>query len=407
MRRGLVRVLAYWRAERRTIGQGFVALLISAFGSLIAGIALGAITDTLRALPGLMVMLPAAIGMRGNIFGALGSRLGTAIHSGLFEPLRGREGVLYQNVYAVTVLTFFISLVLGILAKTLSEAFGLRSISILDFVVISIIGGVLSSVVVGAFTVALARMAFRRGWDLDSVAAPLVTAAGDMVTIPTLFLATYIIGIRWVTPAVAGVLFGVTIALTLRSLRTTLPLARRILRESIPILCLAAGVDILAGLLVEARLERFLVFPVLLVLIPPFLENAGALGGVLASRLASKLHLGVLAARGRPEAVAVLDASIVFLFAIVMFALTGVAADGAAALLGLASPGALKVIGISLLAGMMATILAIVVAYYAAVATYRLGMDPDNHGIPMITSSMDFIGVITLVIALIVFGLGS
>jgi cation transporter-like permease len=34
-------------------------------------------------------------------------------------------------------------------------------------------------------------------------------------------------------------------------------------------------------------------------------------------------------------------------------------------------------------------------------------MDPDNHGIPMITSSMDFIGVITLVIALIVFGLGS
>jgi mgtE-like transporter len=407
MRRGLARVLAYWRAERRTIAQGFVALLIAGLGSLAAGIALGAITDTLTALPGLMVMLPAAIGMRGNIFGAMGSRLGTAIHSGLFEPVRGREGVLYQNVYAVTVLTFLISLVLGILAKTLSEAFGLRSISVLDFVVISIIGGVLSSVVVGAFTVALARMAFRRGWDLDSVAAPLITAAGDMVTIPTLFLATYLIGIRWVTPAVAGVLFGVTVALTLRSLRTTLPLARRILRESIPILCLAAAVDIFAGLVVEARLERFLVFPALLVLIPPFLERGGALGGILASRLASKLHLGVLAARGRPEAVAVLDASIVFMFAIVMFTLTGLAAHGAAALLGLGSPGALTVIGISLLAGLIATVLAVVVSYYVAVATYRLGMDPDNHGIPTITSAMDFIGVIALMIALAAFGLGS
>lgn len=407
MRRGLARVLAYWRAERRTIAQGFVALLIAAFGSLVAGIALGSITGTLKALPGLMVMVPAAIGMRGNIFGALGSRLGTAIHSGLFEPVRGREGVLYQNVSAVTVLTFFISLVLGILAKTLSETFGIRSISILDFVVISIVGGLLSSVVVGAFTVGLARTAFRRGWDLDSVAAPLITAAGDMVTLPTLFVATYLVGIRWVTPAIAGILIGTTVALTLRSIRTTLPLARRILRESIPILALAGAVDVLAGLLVEARLEHFLVFPVLLVLIPPFLESAGALGGVLSSRLASKLHLGVLAARGRPEAVALLDASIVFLFAIVMFALTGLAADGAAALLGLASPGALKVIGISLLAGLMATILAVVVAYYAAVATYRLGMDPDNHGIPMITSSMDFIGVIALVIAIMAFGLGS
>lgn len=407
MGRGLARVLAYWRAERRTIAQGFVALLIAGVGSLAAGIALGAITDTLRALPGLMVMLPAAIGMRGNIFGAMGSRLGTAIHSGLFEPVRGREGVLSQNIYAVTILTFLISLVLGILAKTLSEAFGLRSISVLDFAVISIVGGVLSSVVVGAFTVGLARMAFRRGWDLDSVAAPLITAAGDMVTIPTLFLATFLIGIQWVTPAVGGVLIGATLALTLRGVRTTLPLARRILRESIPILSLGAAVSIFAGLVVEARLERFLVYPALLVLIPPFLERGGALGGILASRLASKLHLGVLAARGRPEAVAILDASIVFLFAIIMFTLTGLAADAAAALLGLASPGALTVIGISLLAGLMATLLAIAVAYYVAVATYRLGMDPDNHGIPIITSSMDFIGVISLVVALMVFGLGS
>lgn len=402
--RGFRRVLAYWRAERRTILQGVVAQIISAFGSLIAGIALGSITGTLQALPGLLVMLPAAIGMRGNIFGAVGSRLATTIHTGLFEPSREREGIVYQNLYAATALTFAVSALLGVLAKMLSLAFGVTSISVVDFVVISIIGGVLSSVVVGAFTVALARSAHRRGWDLDSVAAPLITAAGDMVTIPSLFLATYLVGIRFVTPGVAIVMTLVTAVITVRSLLTDLPLTRRILRESIPVLAIAGAIDIFAGLVVEARLDRLLVFPALLVLIPPFLEGAGALGGILSSRLASKLHLGVISARRRPEAIAFLDITIIFLLAIITFVLTGIAADFAAQLIDLPSPGALTVIGVSVVGGMIATCFAVVVAYYAAVATYRRGFDPDTHGIPIITSSMDFLGVIALVIGLLAFG---
>ncbi len=407
MRRGFGRIFAHWRAERRTIAQGFVALVISSLGSLVAGIALGSITGTLEALPGLMVMLPAAIGMRGNIFGALGSRLGTSIHTGLYAPTRERGGILYQNVYAVTVLTFVVSLLLGILARTMSLAFGVTSISAIDFMVISVLGGVLSSVVVGAFTVVLSRVAYRRGWDLDSVAAPLITASGDMVTIPALFLATFLVGIRFVTLTIAVIAVVLTLFLLIRSLLTNLPLTRQIVRESIPILALAGAVDILAGLVVETRLQRFLVYPALLVLIPPFLESAGALGGILSSRLASKLHLGVISPRGRPEAVAWLDATLIFLFAAITFFLTGVAADVTAALIGLASPGPLTVVAATMLAGLIATVLCVVVAYYSAVATYRLGLDPDNHGIPMITSSMDFIGVLALMIALSVVGVGS
>jgi mgtE-like transporter len=407
MRRGLARVLAYWRAEQRTIAQGFVALLISSLGSLIAGIALGSITGTLEALPGLMVMVPAAIGMRGNIFGALGSRLGTSIHAGLYKPTRERGGVLYQNIYAVTILTFTISLLLGVLAKTMSVAFGVETISMLDFVVISIVGGVLSSLFVGLFTVYLSRVAYRRGWDLDSVAGPVITAAGDLVTVPSLFLATYLVGVRWVTPTVATLAIAVAVVVTIRGLLTNLQITRRVLRESIPILTLAAAVDVFAGLFIEARLERFLILPALLVLIPPYLEGEGALGAILSARLASKLHLGVVSARGRPEAVVWLDVSIIFVFSLVNSVLTGIAAQLAAVLVGLDSPGLVDMIGITVLAGLIATIPIAVVAYYAAVATFRLGLDPDNHGIPMITSSMDFVGVLSLVIALFVYGIGS
>jgi mgtE-like transporter len=407
MRRGFGRILAFLVAERRTIGQGFAALLVASLGSLVAGIVLGSITGTLEALPGLIVLVPAAIGMRGNIFGALGSRLGTSIHVGLYAPGRTREGVLYQNVYAVTVLTFAISLLLGVLARTLSLAFGVESISVMEFAVISIVGGLISSLFVGAFTLALARAAYRRGWDLDSVAAPVITAAGDMVTIPSLFLATFLIGIPFVTPSIVLLATVLTVGLLIRSLLSDLPLTRRIVRESVPILAVAGAVDIFAGLFVEARLDRLLVYPVLLVLIPPFLEAAGALGGILSARLASKLHLGVITPRGKPEPAAWLDITLIFVFAALTFFLVGVAADVAAALVGLASPGPLTVIGVSMVAGLLATLMTVVVSYYAAVATYRLGLDPDNHGIPMITSSMDFVGVLALAVGLAALGVGA
>ena len=400
------RVLAYWRAEQRTIRQGFAALIIASLGNLIAGVSLGSITGTLQSLPGLMVLVPAAIGMRGNIFGALGSRLGTTIHAGLFAPTRAREQFLYQNVYAATVLTFAVSLALGILAKVLSVAFGVTSISILDFVLISLLGGVLSSIFVGAFAVTLAVRAHRRGWDLDSVAAPLITAAGDVVTLPSLFVATYAVGLRWVTPALGAIAIASAVLVTVRGLLTDLTTTRRIIRESLLLLSIAGAVDVFAGLVVETRLEDFVAFPALLVLIPPFLADAGALGGILTSRLASKLHLGAMSPRGRPEGVAVLDSSIVLLFAVLIFVLVGITTDVAATLFDLASPGAIRVIGISLFGGLIATLLATVVAYYAAIATYRLGLDPDSHGIPLITSSMDFVGVVALIIAILAFGVG-
>jgi mgtE-like transporter len=404
MRRGFRTILDYWRAERRTILQGFVALVIASVGSLAGGIVLGKITGTLERLPGLMILVPAAIATRGNIFGALASRLGTSIHAGLFETTRAREGPLYQNVYAATALTLSVSLLVAVLAKVVALLLGIETISILDFIVISVLGGALASVFVGLLAVALSVRAFRGGWDLDSVAAPLVTASGDMFTVPALFLATFAVGIPWVTPALAGVFIGIGVVAAIRGLVTDLALARRIVRESVPVLVIAGAVDIFAGVFVQARLEQFVALPALLILIPPVLGNAGGLGGLLSSRLTSKLHLGVLPPRGRPEALAFLDSSIVFLIGVLVFPLLGLAANLLARALDLATPGMLQMVGISTMAGLMATLLVVVVAYYAAAATYRLGLDPDNHGLPLITSSMDFLGVIALVLAVLAFG---
>lgn len=62
------------------IKESLIALLICAIGDLCAGIILGKMTFFLEAFPGLLVIIPGAIGMRGNIFGSFASRLSTNLH---------------------------------------------------------------------------------------------------------------------------------------------------------------------------------------------------------------------------------------------------------------------------------------------------------------------------------------
>ncbi len=401
------RLWAYWRAEQRTLRQGFVALLISSGGDLLAGLALGFMTDSLTRLPGLFLLIPAAIGMRGNIFGALGSRLGTGMHTGQFEPSRERESFLGQNILASLYLTLATSLFLAGAARVVSVALGFRSISVWDYAVISILGGVLGSIVVGTASIGIAVWSQRRAWDLDSVSAPLVTAIGDVATLPALWGASYLVRIPYLTLLLGIAVAGVCLVATVRGLLTDLPLVRRVVRESMPVLFAAGVIDILAGTVVEARIGRFVAFPALFVLIPPFLEDTNALTGILSSRLASKLHLGVIEPRPFPQALAWVDISIQFVFAVSVFFMVGLATEVVSLLTNLASPGFGTIVAISMTAGFVATIISSAIAYYTAIAAYRFGLDPDNHGIPIGSSVMDLAGTLCLVGAILLFGVNA
>src|SRR6476469_2491396 len=173
-RRLAARFGALVRADPSGVRAGFGALLISSGGDLVAGLTLGSITHTLDRLPGLLVLVPAAIGMRGNVFGALGSRLGTLIHTGTFRVSRRLNTPVGQNIAAALVLSLSTSFALAVLAKAIAVAFGVEpSISVVDFMVVSVVGALLSSLVVLAITVGVASQCAQRRWDLDNVAAPI------------------------------------------------------------------------------------------------------------------------------------------------------------------------------------------------------------------------------------------
>ena len=394
----------YLRSERRTLRQGFVALLLGAAASFVAGITLANITDTLRALPGLLILTPAVLGMRGTIFGAFGARLGTATHTGLFQVTLERSGVLYQNVFVAVVTTLFSSLYLAALAKLSAMAFNLNAISFFKFVTIAVVGGILDSLIILLLAVGLSVLSFRRGYDLDAVSTPVVTAAADMVTVPVLFLATFLTRIEWLNTSLAIASILVCVYATIRGALTDLPIARRVFLEMIAVIMLTPVLDILAGTVIEARLDRFTELPGLLLLVPPFVASAGSLGGILSSRLSSKLQLGLIRPRGAPEALAYLDSSLIVGFGIVVFTFMGALALGYSALAGLAHPGAVPMVAGTLVAGLLAVGIAIIVSYYVAIMTTRFGLDPDNHSVPIITSVMDLTGIICFLFALAIFG---
>jgi mgtE-like transporter len=387
--------------------QSLVALAVSLLAAFVAGLTLGSIEETLVALPGLLVLVPAAIGMRGTIFGALGSRLGTTIHTGTFGLSRRVDTVVGQNILASVVISLATSLALAVMAKGVAVAFGLPdTISIPDLIVISVLAGIMSSAVVLVMTVSLAAASVRKGWDMDNVMAPIITAAGDMVTLPAIFVATLLVGIDVVTPVLATLLAVISLTALTLGLRAKLDICHRILLESLPVVLVAGLIGLVAGLTIEKRLESFAEFPALLIVVPPFLASAGALGGILSSRLASALHLGTIRPTAIPEGRARSDIVLTFVLALPMFVLVSVVADLGAIVTGLATPGPLRMLGIALIGGALATCFVVLVAYYGAIAALRLGVDPDTYGIPLVTSSVDLVGAFALILAIVVVGIG-
>ena len=143
--------------------------------------------DSLERLASLFVLIPAAIGMRGNIFGALGSRLGTGTPC---RPARSPRASARASSDRTSIVgrtcTLATSLFLGGAARVgRRRVRRSQSISIWDFVV-DLDPGRRARLDRRGDRVGLRSRAGPTAarWDLDSVSAPLVTAIGDIGDAP-------------------------------------------------------------------------------------------------------------------------------------------------------------------------------------------------------------------------------
>jgi len=375
--------------------------------SLVAGMVLGKMTGVLELMPGLILLITPAIGMRGNIFGAMGSRLGTALHTGMFSTSLKSYSILSQNIYASMINTVLISFALGLMAWGVALLLKIESIGMVEFVLISMIGGIISSFFVLLITMGVAVTGYKRGWDIDNMSAPIITAAGDMVTLPALFLAVILIGGNSTGyHTVLFILFGIlAAACLLLTIRSGFDIMRGIIYESIPMLLIAGFMSTLAGLIINSRLEGFLMQPALLVMVPLFLEDNNALGGILTSRLSSMLHTGMFDPGIFPGKQIIPNFLLIYIYSLVVFPLVGVSAYAASILIGIDSPDLVSMIFISTSAGLIAVTIVNLVGYYVAITAHKLRLDPDNHSIPMMSSIVDASGAMCLVAVLMLVGM--
>jgi len=81
----------------------------------------------------------------------------------------------------------------GVLAFLVTPLTGATPMPLWMFIGIALIAGLLSSMVTIFLTVAVAFLAFRRGWDPDNITSPLMAAISDLLVIWCILLALIIV----------------------------------------------------------------------------------------------------------------------------------------------------------------------------------------------------------------------
>src|SRR3989344_6173932 len=116
--------MTFLGGELGSLKESFIALVLSALAAVFAGLFLGRYDEFLLLIPGLIMLIPGSTNMRGAIFAALGSRLGSSMHLGTIDKLTLRSTALRNNIYSSITLNLSLSLTLGIIAWALSRALG-------------------------------------------------------------------------------------------------------------------------------------------------------------------------------------------------------------------------------------------------------------------------------------------
>lgn len=166
--------------------------LMATIGGVISGLILSGMSNELELIPGLIVITPAVLGMRGNISCTLGSRLGSAIHMGLITKI-DRNPELVNNVSGSLLLSLIMSFVLGIAGHVITVALGLESAGVLSLTMIAVLAGVSSGLILAVVAVFLALGMFRFGFDPDNVVTPAIATIGDIVSMLMIFLAARVV----------------------------------------------------------------------------------------------------------------------------------------------------------------------------------------------------------------------
>lgn len=172
--------------------QSLPLLILCGIGEIFAGRVFGGMTRFIEQLPGIIVLIPAIMGLKGYIDITLGSRLGSAAHMGLISLDNVWNEEAKENIFASLGLSIIMAVIAGILAHFTLLILGLPSAGIHKLVGIALLAGVLAGVILAFLTVGIIMLAFKRGYDPDNITAPMLATFGDIIVLGCIFVTAYL-----------------------------------------------------------------------------------------------------------------------------------------------------------------------------------------------------------------------
>lgn len=169
----------------------FSSQLVSIAGGLIAGTILAIYTNKILLIPGMLILLPGFLEMRGNISGSFASRLSSGLFLGAIKPDNLKTKIIQGNLLASFLLAIFVSFALGLIAFVFNF-FVFHNLTI-QIILLPLIAGVIANAIEITSTLFFTFYLFKKGHDPNNIMGPFVTSTGDIVSIVSLLIALVIL----------------------------------------------------------------------------------------------------------------------------------------------------------------------------------------------------------------------
>uniref|UniRef100_A0A914DWL3 SLC41A/MgtE integral membrane domain-containing protein n=1 Tax=Acrobeloides nanus TaxID=290746 RepID=A0A914DWL3_9BILA len=172
--------------------ETFIPFLLAGVGMAGAGLLLDRATNWtfLREMPEAMILVPALLGLKGNLEMTLASRLSTMANLGLMDTKAQQLRALISNVSLVQAQAIVVSFGAALLTicTFYVEGNGFHLSHVISLTLISVLTAVVASLILSTLMVIIAIVARKVHINPDNIATPLAATTGDVTTLAFLIL---------------------------------------------------------------------------------------------------------------------------------------------------------------------------------------------------------------------------
>jgi len=335
--------------------------------------------------PLLLIILPGLSDLRGNVFGAMASRMTTALHLGKIRGILDKEVTTNMSM---AIGSSKIPLIILWATGAIKLGFSHSAFIVL---LVMIASAIVIGLLLGYSTAFITIFPYRWGADPDMIAAPLIALVADVITIPTLVYLIFF----YEGHSVAFYAFTALMVVFFVSLIALSDYKRehvRAFKEVSGVLTVLALIEIFSGSTLESYSDIISKAIILSVMYPSLLDSVGNFASIAAATTSTRLNLSGKSALKNREFY--FDVSALLLLTPIIGFLTNYIAVRVTNLIGYQA----ALIWPFILGYPLLVVINMAIGVFIAYISHRFNIDPDNVAIPTATTISDVMGTIFIVL---------